>query len=122
MVSGAFVETLADRCQLVVTEGELPVARNRALILIGMIAAVSALATGCATKPKLPPGVHPSVEVGPPLKSEAWKHVATAADQDRLERLGLAWQEALDDARSAKPADGRKEGGLRVAGSGRPPP
>jgi hypothetical protein len=77
-----------------------------------MIAAVSALATGCATKPKLPPGVHPTVEVGPPLKSEAWRHVATAADQDRLARLGLAWQEALDDARKTNAGDVRKEGNL----------
>ena len=54
------------------------------------------LATGCATnKPKLPPGVTPTVTVGPPLKAEVWKAVATAADEDRLARLGLAWQEAL---------------------------
>ena len=40
----------------------------------------------------------PSVEVGPPLKSDAWKQVATAADKDRIARLGLAWQEALAEA------------------------
>src|SRR6185503_10340185 len=58
-----------------------------------------ALLAGCATRSKLPPGVHPSVEVGPPLKSEAWKAVATADDQDRIARLGLAWEGALADAR-----------------------
>ena len=70
------------------------------------------LLAGCATKPRLPPGVHPSVEVGPPLKSDAWKAVATPADQDRLARLGLAWQEALEEAKRANPADVAKEGKL----------
>jgi hypothetical protein len=64
----------------------------------GAIAAL-ALLSACATKPKLPPGVHPTVEVGAPLKSDAWKAVATDADEDRLARLGLAWQEALAEAK-----------------------
>lgn len=82
------------------------------------------LLAGCATKPRLPPGVHPSVEVGPPLKSDAWKAVATPADQDRLARLGLAWQEALDEAKRASPADVAKEGKLLLPRSGlsRPDP
>ncbi len=71
-----------------------------------------ALVAGCATKPKLPPGVHPSVEVGPPLKSAAWKAVATADDQDRISRLGLAWQEALAEAKKSNPVDVAKEGKL----------
>ncbi|HEX3423645.1 MAG TPA: DUF4893 domain-containing protein [Sphingomicrobium sp.] len=80
------------------------------------------LLAGCATKPKLPPGVHPSVEVGPPLKSNVWKAVATAADQDRLARLGLAWQEALDEARRANAADVAREGKLLLPRSGLPRP
>jgi len=74
--------------------------------------ALAALGTGCAVKPKHPSGVTPSVEVGAPLKSEAWKQVATAADEDRLSRLGLAWQEALADARKTNEADIRREGAL----------
>jgi hypothetical protein len=83
-----------------------------------------ALVAGCATKPKLPPGVHPSVEVGPPLKSQAWKAVATADDQDRISRIGLAWQEALAEARKSNPADVSKEGKLLLPRSGlqRPAP
>jgi hypothetical protein len=81
-----------------------------------------ALLAGCATKPKLPPGVHPSVEVGPPLKSEAWKAVATATDQDRLARLGLAWQEALAEARKTNPGDVAHEGKLLLPRSGLPRP
>ena len=71
-----------------------------------------ALATGCTTKPKLPPGVVPSVEVGAPLKSEAWKQVATEADEDRIARLGLAWQDALADANKTNASDVRREAKL----------
>lgn len=83
-----------------------------------------ALLAGCVTKPKLPPGVHPSVEVGPPLKSEAWKAVATADDQDRIARMGLAWQEALAEAKKSNPGDVGREGKLLLPRSGlqRPAP
>jgi Domain of unknown function (DUF4893) len=79
-----------------------------------------ALLAGCATKPKLPPGVHPRVEVGPPLKSEAWKAVATAADQDRIGRLGLAWQEALADAKKTSASEISREGKLLLPRSALP--
>ena len=81
-----------------------------------------ALLAGCATKPKLPPGVHPSVEVGPPLKSEAWKAVATAVDQDRLARLGLAWQAALADAKKSNGGEVNREGKLLLPRTGLPRP
>jgi hypothetical protein len=77
---------------------------------------------GCTTKPLPPPGVRPSVEVGPPLKSDAWKAVATAEDKDRLARLGLAWQQALDDAAKTNPADIRREGKLLLPRSALPRP
>jgi hypothetical protein len=38
-----------------------------------------------------------------------WKAVATAADEDRIARLGLAWQQALDDARKGFAAEIRRE-------------
>ena len=87
-----------------------------------MALAVLVLLAGCATKPKLPPGIHPSVEVGPPLKSDTWKAVATPADQDRLARLGLAWQEALGEAQRANPSDVAREGKLLLPRSGLPRP
>ena len=88
-----------------------------------MGAAAALTLTGCAaTKPKLPPGVRPSVEVGPPLKSEIWRGVATEADRDRLARLGLAWSEALDEARTTNAADLRKEGKLLLPRSALPRP
>jgi len=93
----------------------------RAGIFITSLVFVAAL-TGCETKQTLPPGVRASVEVGPPLKSEAWKAVATAADEDRIARLGLAWQEALADASKTNAADVRREGQLLLPRSGLPRP
>lgn len=87
-----------------------------------MALAALALLGGCATKSKLPPGVHPSVTVGPPLKSEAWKALATAADQDRIARLGLAWQEALDEAKATNSAEVRNEGRLLLPRAALPRP
>ena len=81
-----------------------------------------ALAAGCTTKPKLPPGVVPSVEVGAPLKSEAWKQVATEADEDRIARLGLAWQDALADANKTNASDVRREAKLLMPRASLPRP
>ena len=96
--------------------------RSAISIVLGL--AMFAALQGCATKPNLPPGVHPSVEVGPPLKSAAWRAVATEADRDRLDRLGLAWAEALDEANKTNSADVRKEGKLLLprAAMARPDP
>jgi len=84
--------------------------------------AVLVLLAGCQTKPKLPPGVHPAVEVGPPPKADIWKAVATDADESRIDRLGLAWQEALNDARKTNAADIRREGKLLLPRSSLPRP
>ena len=47
------------------------------------------------------------------VKSDDWKQIATAADEARIARLGLAWQEALADARrAASPARSGQEGEL----------
>src|SRR4051812_49412935 len=82
------------------------------------------LLAGCQTKPKPPPGVHPPIEGGAPLKSDIWKQVATDADEDRLGRLDAAWTEALADARKSNPGDVRREAKLLTpdAGLARPAP
>ena len=86
--------------------------------------AILAALPGCATKPKLPPGIHPSVEVGPPPKSDTWKAVATAEDKSRISRLDLAWQEGIAGARRTNGTDVRHEGKLLVprAALARPEP
>jgi len=97
------------------------VARFRIAIMT-TVAAAAAIVAGCETRPKRPPGARPSVEVGAPLRSEAWKSVATAADEDRLARLGLAWQQALDDAKRSNAGDVRREGKLLLPRSALPRP
>jgi len=77
-------------------------------VLIG----VALVAAGCETKPKLPPGAHPVVTVAPPLKSGAWRRIATDADEDRLARLDSAWQQALTEAGKSFANEIRKEGAL----------
>ena len=96
-------------------------ARARIAIMT-TLAAAAAIVGGCETRPKPPPGARPSVEVGAPLRSEAWKSVATAADEDRLARLGLAWQQALDEAKRTNAADIRREGKLLLPRSALPRP
>lgn len=81
--------------------------RARVAALIGLV-----LLAGCETKPKLPPGARPVVEVQPPLKSNAWKGLATQADQDRLARIDSAWQQALTEAGRSFGGEIRKEGVL----------
>jgi hypothetical protein len=90
-----------------------------AAALIGLV-----LLGGCETKPKLPPGVRPIVQVEPPLKSDAWKKLATAADQDRLARIESAWQQALTEAGKSFAGEIKKEGVLLKshAGLARPSP
>ncbi|MES2137044.1 MAG: DUF4893 domain-containing protein [Pseudomonadota bacterium] len=97
-------------------------ARFGSLVLTSAALSALVVLAGCAIKPKLPPGVHPRVEVGAPLKSDAWKAVATSADQYRLDRLGLAWQQALEEARKSDPAEVRREGKLLMPRAALPRP
>jgi hypothetical protein len=82
-------------------------------VRIAAVATLAIIAAGCQTKPKVPPGVVPTVVVGAPLKSETWKAVATPADEGRLSRLRQAWDAALSDVRrSTASAELRREGAL----------
>src|SRR5690349_20097558 len=108
MFNASLVERDIDDCHCRGRGSNLTLNRRHGrLIAHGVALLPLALPGGCATRPKTPPAVHPTDEVGPPLKSEAWKAVATAADQDRLARLGLAWQEALAEAKATNPNDVR---------------
>jgi len=79
--------------------------------LAGAIVFGAAL-VACQPKPKLPPGVVPTVQVEAAPKADEWKQVATDADEARLARLDGAWAEALAEARRVAPADIRREGVL----------
>ncbi len=53
-----------------------------------------------------------TVTLEEPRKSDQWKPVATIDDRSRLDRLGLAWQEALADVRPRYGKEIRAEGEL----------
>jgi hypothetical protein len=98
------------------------VGRFRFLFVMTATGLALAGLTGCATKPKGAPGMRPSVEIGAPSKANVWMHVATPADQDRLARLGLAWQQALADAKKTNAADIKREGKLLMPRASLPRP
>jgi hypothetical protein len=60
--------------------------------------------------------------VEPPLKSDAWMQIATAADKNRLSRINLAWQSALADARPRFAGAIREEGALLKPNAALPRP
>jgi hypothetical protein len=90
----------------------VPLTLPATLLRIACLTALTAVAAGCATLPKPVPRQGASVVVEPPLKSEAWMQIATTADESRLSRMGLAWQQALADARPGFAGEIRKEGVL----------
>ena len=83
---------------------------------------LAAMAGACTPTPKPRPAA--IVEVPPPPKSEAWKQIATPADEDRIQRIGLAWASALADAKKSHAAEVREEGKLLLprAALARPAP
>ncbi|MGZ2412620.1 uncharacterized protein DUF4893 [Sphingomonas sp. F9_3S_D5_B_2] len=112
MLNAALVERDGEPCHLdrnlerLFMAGLARFARISALLMLG--AAVAA----CETKQTPPSGAIPRVTVEAPSKSSVWRQVATAADRDRLNRLGLAWQSALADARKDSAGEIEKEGAL----------
>ena len=65
----------------------------------------------CAT-PQSRPDVVATVTEEPRTKTDVWTEIATDADEQRLARLGLAWQEALRDARRGYDREIEAEGAL----------
>lgn len=63
------------------------------------IIAFAVLATGCTSSAMKARRAGASITVAPRTATDIWKEVATPADQDRLSRLDLAWQQALAEAK-----------------------
>jgi hypothetical protein len=89
---------------------------------IACVLSMAVAASGCALQPKpvAKPGV--TVVVEPPLKSDGWTQIATTADESRISRLGLAWQQALADAKMGFLGEIRKEGVLLEPRAAQPRP
>ena len=66
----------------------------------------------CTTTPRPRSPVVASVIAEPRTKAETWKEIATDADEQRLARVGLAWQEALQDAQRGFGREIEAEGAL----------
>ena len=81
---------------------------------IGVAVLLALVASGCDTVGKKSVDrPRPSVSIEPETKADVWRRIATAEDQDRIARLGLAWQSALADVRRGGGAsDIRTEGKL----------
>jgi len=79
-----------------------------------MALALAFIAVGCQSmSPKKPARPQPVVSIEPDTKGDVWKRLVTTADLSRIDRLGLAWQDALAEARRAGHAsDLRTEGKL----------
>ena len=79
-----------------------------------MALALAFTAGGCQSmRAKEPVKPKPVFSIVPDTKGDVWRKVVTAADLSRIDRLGLAWQDALAEARRAGHAsDLRTEGKL----------
>jgi len=76
---------------------------------------------GCATRPPSRPAV--TITAPPPTKADVWQRVASAADADRIARIGAAWAAGLAEARARGDRDEvRKEGLLLVPAAAQPRP
>jgi hypothetical protein len=57
-------------------------------------------------------GPRPSITAEPQTRADVWQGIATDADKSRISRLGLAWQEALQEARRGSGREVDSEGAL----------
>jgi hypothetical protein len=102
--------------QLVTLNVTLPFVRCRELTTL-LVLALAACTT--AERPNRP---RPSVIAEPQTSADLWKGVATDADEQRIARLGLAWQEALQEARRTSGREIDAEGALLRPRAGLPRP
>jgi hypothetical protein len=78
--------------QLVTTNVTLKVVSRRFLTIVPILALAA-----CSTAEQRP-RLRPVVTAEPQIRGDVWQGVATEADKQRISRLGLAWQEALQEA------------------------
>jgi hypothetical protein len=81
-----------------------------------------AIAAGCTTPSIKERRSQATVTVEPPPKAAEWKGIASDADEDRIQRLGLAWMEGMTDAKPKFATTIKNEGELLKARAGLPRP
>lgn len=91
---------------------------SRGLTILLALFLAACTTAGVTDKPR------PSIIAEPQTKADVWEGVATDADKQRIERLGLAWQEGLQDAHKTAGKEVDAEGALLRprAGLARPAP
>ena len=111
MLKPALVESSQQQCHpaLVGYPAKHECASRAAWLAVAL--GVASLLGGCSTLDKKPRPT-PSISVEPETRADVWKGVATDADEARIDRLGLAWTEALAEARRSDPRDVEAEGAL----------
>lgn len=80
--------------------------RNRVLTVLLLLGVAGCNAVESRDRPR------PSITAEPQTKADVWQGIATDADKQRIARIGLAWQEALQDARSGFGREIEAEGEL----------
>jgi hypothetical protein len=93
-----------------------------AIVSCRVLTSILVLALAACTTAESGGRLRPSVIAEPQSKADLWKGVATDADEQRIARLGLAWQEALREARRTSPRDVDAEGALLRPRSALPRP
>lgn len=83
---------------------------------------VLALFLAACTTPVTSDKPRPVITAEPTTKSDVWEGIATDADKDRISRLGIAWQEALEEAQRTSAKDVEAEGALLNSSAGLPRP
>ena len=88
------------------TNVTLTVVSRRFLTIVPILALAA-----CSTAEQRP-RLHPVVTAEPQIGGDVWQGVATEADKQRISRLGLAWQEALQEAQRGFSREVEAEGPL----------
>ena len=102
--------------QLVRTSVTLAFVGRRSLTLMLILALAGCTAGEGRTK------LRPVITAEPQSKADVWKDIATDADKQRLERMGLAWQEGLQEAKRGFGREVEAEGALLQPRSALPRP
>jgi hypothetical protein len=82
----------------------------RTVLVVRLMIFAAAVVAASACAPTTPKPVGEVVSAPPPSKSDAWKSVAKAVDEQRIATLGTAWSEALGEARKTNARGVRDEG------------